>query len=146
MADKRVHLQIITPSGVKIKEDVDMVIMRAITGDMGILPGHEAMSAILDVGVLRAITDGHENYLAVFGGLAEVRDDTLTIITSLAETPDEISRARAEADKEKAERNLQEGITDTSDVYHGQARIRRSMVRIEVSSYPIISSRSGEDE
>jgi len=152
MADKKVHLQIITPVGIKVDENVDMVIIRATTGDMGFLPGHESRSAILDVGVLRMIESGQEQHLAIFGGLAEIKDDKLTIITSLAEMPEEIDRARAENDLYRAEqRSLQEGkgeeIDEKADIYSANVRMRRSMVRIEVSSYPLLSStRSGEDE
>jgi F-type H+-transporting ATPase subunit epsilon len=144
--DKKVHLQIITPTGVKVNEKADMVIMRCTTGDMGIQPGHEPRSAILDVGVLRLLDSSRENRMAVFGGLAEINNDKVTIITSLAELPEDIDRSRAETDLERAVRREQEGIDDTADIYSNHVRMRRSMVRLEVSSYPIISAHSGEEE
>jgi len=145
MADKKVHLQIITPVGIKVDEEIDMVIMRATTGDMGILPGHEARSAILDVGVLRRIQEGHEQHMAIFGGLVEIKDDKVTIITSLAEMPEEIDLARAEADLHWAEKRILEG-KDNVEVQQGHVRARRSMVRIEVSSYPLLSAKGHDHD
>jgi F-type H+-transporting ATPase subunit epsilon len=145
MSDKKVHLQIITPVGVKVDERADMVIMRCTTGDMGVLPGHESRSAILDVGVLRRIHGEQEHRLAVFGGLAEIKDDKVTIITSLAELPQEIDRSRAEADLHWAETIMHEG-KDNVEIQQGHVRARRSMVRLEVSAYPILSAKSGGHE
>ena len=149
MPDKKVHLQVITPLGIKTERDVDMVIFRATTGDMGILPGHEAVSAVLDLGVMRVFdySEDDESYMAVFGGLAEVKDNNVTIITSLAETPEEISRSRAEEDYQMAEERIREGRDEDymADQYTGHVRMRRSMVRIEVSSYSTLSSHKKEN-
>jgi F-type H+-transporting ATPase subunit epsilon len=144
MADKKIHLQIITPTGIKLEEHADMVIMRCTTGDLGVLYGHEARSAILDLGVLRLINDGYENRLAVFGGMVEIKDNKITIITSLAELPQEIDRSRAEADLEWADRLIHEGKNDV-EMQQGHVRARRSMVRIEVSSYPLLTAQSHTD-
>ena len=57
MTEKKLRLQIMTPAEKKVDEDVNMVIMRCTTGDMGILPGHEPHSAVLDYGILRILND-----------------------------------------------------------------------------------------
>ena len=87
MPEKKVHLRVVTPEEVKVDEKADMIIMRCTTGDMGILPGHESRSAVLDYGVLRILDGNDERRLAVFGGLAEVKNDVVTILTSVAERP-----------------------------------------------------------
>ena len=86
-------MRIVTPNEIKFDENVDMIIMRCTTGDMGILPGHEPHSAVLDHGEVRILDDGNERRLAVSGGIAEVRNNVLTILTSLAEWPEDIDRA-----------------------------------------------------
>jgi len=131
---KKLCLKIITPAQVKVEEFVDMVIMRCIDGDMGILPGHDALSTALDLGILRIINDGNERKIAVYGGLAAVRDNILIILTHDAEWPGDIDRARAEVDRENAERRLQER-TDDIEIQHDQILLRRALVQIEVSSY-----------
>jgi len=137
MPEKKVHLRIVTPEEVKVDEKADLVIMRCTTGDLGIMVGHEPRSAVLDYGVLRILDDDAERRLAVFGGIAEVKDDVVTILTSIAERPEDIDRALAEEDRENAELRL-ENAEDDIEIQSSQVLLRRSLVRIEVSSYPIL--------
>lgn len=141
MATRKVRLRIITPEQIKVDEDVDRVIMRCTTGDMGILPGHEAYSTTLNYGVLRILAGGVERRIAVYGGLATIQNNVLTILTIGAEWPEDIDRLHAEADREHAERRLQER-TDDIEIQHDQVLLRRALVQIEVCSY----SPTSEDE
>ncbi|MCL2364947.1 MAG: F0F1 ATP synthase subunit epsilon [Defluviitaleaceae bacterium] len=105
MADKKIEVRILTPHArtaanpYKYQAEVNMVIVRTTTGDRGFLPGHEACSVVLDAGILRIITgaDAPELKLAVLGGIAQMDEDVLTVITETAEWPEEIDRARAAA-------------------------------------------------
>jgi len=137
MATEKLRLRVITPESVKYDESADMVIMRCTTGDMGILPRHEACSAILDFGVLRILNEGTERRMAVLGGIAQVRDSTVTILANGAQWPEEIDRAYAEAELEEAERRLREG--GDVKIQRDQVAMRRTLVQIEVSAYPLIS-------
>ena len=89
MTAKKLRLRIVTPEQVMTDGDADMVIMRCTTGDMGILPGHEACSAALDDGTLRVLDGGGERRVAVHGGVATIQNDVLTILTNAAEWADE---------------------------------------------------------
>ena len=122
-----------TPTQVKVDEEIDMAVMRCVTGEMGVLYNHEAYSSVLDYGTLRLINEGQERKIAVYGGLASIGGNTLTILTDDAEWPEDIDRARAEADREQAERRLQER-TDDIEIGHDQVLLRRALVQIEVSS------------
>jgi len=138
MMEERINLRVITPQAEKANEPADMVIMLTTTGAMGILPGHEARSVLLDYGVVRIFSDTEERRIAVYGGIAEIRDNMLTILTPGAEWPEDIDHARAEAERETIERRLQESRDDT-DIQRDQALLRRSLVRIEVSANPLIA-------
>lgn len=131
----KVRLRVVTPAVVKVDEDADMIIMRTTTGDMGVLFGHEARSAVLNLGALRILDSGNERRIAVYGGLATVKNNVLTILTNDAEWPEEIDRVRAEANREHAERRLQER-TDDIEIREDLLMLRRALVQIEVSSYP----------
>ena len=143
MPGKKVRLRVITPEKVKIDQETDMVIVRCATGDWGILPGHMSHRAALGIGVLRILDDGEERKLAVFGGIAEVQNDVVTILTSNAELPEDIDRTRAESARERAEQRLQKSVNDM-ELQSDQVSLRRSLVRIEVSSYPLISRQEEE--
>lgn len=134
MPGKKIRLRILLPTETKVDEPVDMVIMRCTTGDMGILPGHEPRSAVLRIGILRILDEGSERRIAVYGGLAVVKGDVLSIIANEAEWPEEIDLTRAQADREHAEQRLHEK-TDDMEIQNDQVLLRRALVQIEVSAY-----------
>ena len=102
MAERKLEVRILTPairqeiSQYKYQGEADMVIVRTITGDRGFLYGHEACSTILDSGFARIIGAGEQEIkLAVLGGVAQIDDNIITIITETAEWPEDIDRSRA---------------------------------------------------
>lgn len=136
--ESKLRLRIITREDVRLDEECDMVIMRCTTGDMGILPRHAACSAVLDYGVLRFITEGNERRIAIMGGVVQIKDDVVSVLTNEAQWPEEVDRARAEADIDIFSRRVQEEEDDIELLKH-QAKLRRTFVRLEVSSYPILN-------
>ena len=131
------HLCITTPEKVKYDEEAQMVIMRAITGEMGILANHEPTSAMLDYGALRIINGGEERRMAVFGGIAQVKDNNVTILANDAEWAEDIDVALAEAEREKLERRIQDSADDLT-IARDQILMRRTLVAIEVSTFPLV--------
>lgn len=132
--DKKINLKIITPRGLKFVEKADMVIMRCIDGDLGVLPGHEPVSTVLGDGVLRIINNGVEKKLAVFGGVAEIDNTTVNIFSTIAQRPEEIDLERAERDRQEAEAAIQEELEEVK-VQSMRVLLRRCLVRIEVSTH-----------
>lgn len=132
MANK-LSLKIITPSRNMFEGDVDMVIMRTINGDAGILYGHQPMVTILDYGVLTIKNDGEDRFAAVLGGFAEINAEGMSILTDAAEWADEIDVLRAERAKERAEariRNMQTNI----DIKRAELALKRALVRLDIGA------------
>jgi len=140
MAVEKLHLKVTTPESVMYDKDVDMVIMRCVTGDMGILPKHEACSAILDYGVLRIRNNDEEQRMAVFGGIARVQDNSVTILANEAQWPEDIDLELAETERERTSMRLLENTEDL-EIQKEQVALRRSLVQIEVSSYPLLGNK-----
>ena len=138
MSDRQFHLKIITPTEVKFDEQVNMVIMRCIDGAMGIMPNHMPLSTALDYGITRIINKDGERRIAIFGGIAEVRDNKLTILTNEASWPEEIDLSQAQIERQTASESLKLQ-TDSVDVQRSQVLLRRSLVAIEVSSYTLVN-------
>ena len=138
MATDKLRLRVATPKSVKYDRSADMVILRCITGDWGILPKHEASSAILDYGVLRIFRDGQERRMAVFGGIAQVKDNVVTVLANDAEWPEDIDKAVVEAEHEQL-KNRTYDSTNLIEMQKEQVKLRRTLVQIEVSAYPLIS-------
>lgn len=138
MAKEKLHLKVTTPDCVMFDDDAEMIIMRCITGDMGIMPKREACSAVLDYGILRIIDNGSEKRMAVFGGIAQVKDDLVTIIANDAQWPEDIDLAQAESLRDTTSQLISEQ-TDGLEIQKEQVTLRRALVQIEVSAYPLIS-------
>ncbi len=131
MEGKKLHLSIVSPSKVIIDKDVDMVIMRTVGGDMGILPGHENTTTILSLGEFRAINNDEEEVISVLGGFAEINGTSVTVLTDAAELSEEIDKERALTAKERAERRIN-NTTSEIDIQRAELALRRANVRLEV--------------
>lgn len=121
---KKLTVTITTPRGVKLVEKADKVIMRAIDGTLGVLPRHAPLSTVLGDGVLKIVNNGVEKKLAVFGGVAEIINDTVNIFSTIAQSPDEIDAERAESDRLEAEAKLEEARERRMRVMQTRALIR----------------------
>jgi len=128
---EKINLTITTPRGVKFVEEADMLIMRCIDGDLGVLPRHEPVSTVLGEGILRIFNNGIEKKLAVFNGIVEINGTDVDIYTTIAQRPDEIDLERAEQDRREAEAALE--AAEEIQMRSLQVTLRRSLVRIEVS-------------
>ena len=132
-SDNKINLTITTPRGVKFIEKADMVIMRCIDGDLGVLPGHAPVSTELGDGILRIFNNGVEKKLALFGGAAEIEDTTVNIFSTIAQHPDEIDLERAERDRKEVEATILEE-SEEHQIRRLQVLLHRSLLRIEVST------------
>lgn len=130
MANNKINLQIITPTRSVLDEMVDSVVLRATTGDMGVLYDHEPVVALLGYDVLRYKQDGKEYKVTVMGGFAEVTKDKVTILTDASELADEIDVERAKQAKARAEGY--KGKPDM-DLLRAEIALKKSLVRIAVS-------------
>ena len=138
MSEKKLEIFIITPdadeaSKYKFHGLADMVILRCRTGDMGILPGREACSAILDEGALRVIGEDGMRKIAVLGGVFQFENNVLTVITQEALLPGEIDIAATEIQIQDYEACL---VAETSASQRDRLRVgwRRSKMLLDVAT------------
>ena len=116
----------------KVEENVDMVIMRCTTGDMGILPGRVPCSMVLDNGVLRVFDEEKVRRMAILGGIAHVDDDIVTILSDSAQKPEEINAAQV-TNELKELRRLHDETADLHEKDAHKKEIRRCQVLLEVA-------------
>ena len=134
LAKNKMRLQVITPWGTKVDETVEMVIFRSVTGEMGILPRHEAYLCALDDAPLRILNDGSERRMAVLGGICKVGDSVVTVLTDEAHWPEEIDKERMESLEEQIKEKLQEE-TDEQEKKTHRAQLRRVQAKLDVSGF-----------
>jgi F-type H+-transporting ATPase subunit epsilon len=112
----------------------DAVVAPGEYGELGILPNHAPLLAILDYGILRVRYQGEEEIFTISGGVIEVQPDVITILADVGENVHEIDLERAEAARTRAEALLHEGLPEDTDTYLAiQAALRRSQIRIDAA-------------
>ena len=126
----QVKLDIITPERVVYRQPVDMLVARAIDGDIGIMPGHTPLVTALETSVLKIIKDGEEIPVPISDGFLEVKPDQINVIVRTAELPEEIDVERAREARERAERRLREERA-RFDETRAQAALERAIARID---------------
>jgi len=77
----RIHLKVITPTELVVDEQVDEVVAPGEVGEFGILPGHVPFLTTIHSGELKYKIGNSETKLVVEGGVADVRNDTVSILT-----------------------------------------------------------------
>ncbi|MFC5604871.1 F0F1 ATP synthase subunit epsilon [Sporosarcina koreensis] len=128
---KTIKVNIVTPDGPVSETEADMVIATTETGEIGILPGHIAMVAPLQIGALRLKKDNSTVNVAVHGGFIEVRPDVVTVLAQNAELASDIDIARAKRAAKRAEEKLQ-AKTDKLEAQLAELDLRRAINRINV--------------
>ncbi|MBR0061612.1 MAG: ATP synthase F1 subunit epsilon, partial [Selenomonadaceae bacterium] len=74
-------LEVATPDkGEVYKNDINMLIVRSICGELGILPKHARLLTELNPHAMRIKVGGGETQLFVSGGFMEVTPDKITIL------------------------------------------------------------------
>jgi F-type H+-transporting ATPase subunit epsilon len=127
-------LRVITPDRIALDTQVSSVRIPGVDGSIGILPRHAHMVAAVDVGLLRYVEDGVEKAMFVSEGFAEVKDNTLRVVSEAGERPEEIDEARAKEAERRARERLGRLRTtvDPVDVLRADLALRRALVRQQV--------------
>jgi len=124
-------LDIITPDGVAYSEDVDMVTLPGVEGQMGVLPQHTPLMTEMVPGEIIVSKDGHDHFLAVGEGLVEVTGDHVSILTDMALAADKIDEVKVEEARQRAQARLQEKLSD-EEVACVNASLARSLAQLQV--------------
>ena len=127
-------LKIVTPDGLEFDGQAEELIVRTITGDLGILAGHINCVAPLGMGRATIITEGKKRYAACIGGMLSVVGGNVTLVPTTFEWADEIDTARVDASYARAQSVLNSKNSSEADVKLAQARLRRALVRKSVAS------------
>ena len=124
-------LEIVTPEARTFSDQVDMVTLPGVEGEMGVYPNHVPLMTQLVPGEIVVLKDGQEIYLAVGDGFVEITGDHVAVLTDMAIPADQIDEAKAEEARRKAEARLAEHLDDEeSAAVH--AALANSLAQINV--------------
>ena len=124
-------LEIVTPTEIAFSEDVDMVTLPAIEGQMGVYPLHQHVITQIEPGELIVTQNGRERFLAVGEGLVEVTATRVSIVTDMAVAAERIDEATVEEARARAAARLQEKISD-EEIATVNASLVRSLAQLQV--------------
>jgi F-type H+-transporting ATPase subunit epsilon len=124
-------LEIVTPHATVYSDDVDMVTLPGIDGQMGILPHHIRLMTQLVPGEMIVRKNGHPRFVAVGEGLVVVTGDRVSIVTDAAIATDNIDEARAEEARQRAAARLREK-TSSAELASVNATLARSLTQLRV--------------
>jgi F-type H+-transporting ATPase subunit epsilon len=126
-----IKLEVVTPQATVYSEDVDMVTLPGIEGQMGILPHHVRLMTRLLPGEMIVRKNGQVRFLAVGEGLIEVTGDRVSIVTDMAVATENIDEANAEEARQRAAARLREKIS-SAEVASVNAALARSLAQLRV--------------
>ncbi|HON08537.1 MAG TPA: F0F1 ATP synthase subunit epsilon [Verrucomicrobiota bacterium] len=127
----KLKLEIVTPEAIILSEDVEMVTLPGVEGELGIYPMHIPLMTQIVPGELRFIKDGEERLMAVGEGFVEITGDKISILTDMAIEAKDIDEAKALDAQKRAEARLKEKISD-EEAAAAQAAIARSVVQLQI--------------
>jgi len=124
-------LEIVTPNATVDSEDVEMVTLSGVEGQMGIYPQHVRLMTQLVPGEMIVRKDGRDTFLAVGEGLAEITNERVAIVTDMAVAADNIDEAKAEEARQRAAARLRDKLS-SQEVASVNAALARSLAQLSV--------------
>ncbi len=132
---QQIRLEVVTPSGSRVDEDVDIVNAPGVGGDFGILANHAPFLSALKIGILSYETGKKKEELMISGGFCEVSNNKATFLVESAEKGSDIDVERAMKAKERAERRLAgEGKKiENFNQTRAELSLQRAIMRLKVT-------------
>ena len=135
---KSVKLEVITPSKLFYRGDIELVIVRTLTGDEGFMAGHAWATKLLDVGELwiqeKGKTYDEFKIAAISGGFVDVKD-SIIIYTDAAEWSEDIDMERALSKKATVEDWIKSRAQyeDPSEIAKAKIELAKAINRMKVA-------------
>jgi F-type H+-transporting ATPase subunit epsilon len=128
------RLEIVTPEGTVYSEDVDMVTLQGVEGQMGVFPQHIRLMTQLVPGEMIVRKDGHDDFLAVGEGLVEITGDRVAIVTDMAVKAENIDEAKFEEARQRAAARLRDKLS-AEEVASVNASLARTLAQLRVKRH-----------
>lgn len=125
-------LEIVTPERKFFEGNVEMIVVKGLNGDIGIMGQHEPYITPLAIGRIKIQLNKKFRYAALSQGYVEVSEEKTTILADTAEWAEEIDVERAERAKIKAEKLLNEN-PDEMNLLRAELSLKKALTRLGVA-------------
>ena len=127
-------IEIVTPEGPQLSDEVDQVTAPGVGGELGVLPGHRPLLCGLKPGPLQVGKGGHTSWYCVGGGFMEVDWDLTVVLANSCEAASEIDAERARRARDRAlETMARVGKTDDPEYRAAGEALARAEARLAVA-------------
>ncbi len=126
-----IRLEIVTPEGAAYSEDVEIVTLPGVEGQIGILPHHVRLMTQMVPGEMIIHKSGGDQFMAVGEGLIEVTGSHVSIVTDMAIPVERIDEAKVEEARQRAAARLREKIS-SEEVASVNAALTHSLTQLRV--------------
>ncbi len=126
------RFSVVTPERAFFDDQVEMVVLQAQDGEIGVQPGHSSALVALREGITRVLHDGEWRWFAASSGYASILPDGVYAVLQTAEWPDEIDVNRAIREKEEAEEIMRQKQS-MQEYAMTRSMLARAMVRLRVT-------------
>uniref|UniRef100_A0A7C6AG22 ATP synthase epsilon chain n=1 Tax=candidate division WOR-3 bacterium TaxID=2052148 RepID=A0A7C6AG22_UNCW3 len=126
------RLEIVTPERLVYSEDIDILTVPTVQGEISILAKHIPLVTIISPGEIRIKKDNEIEYMAITGGFVQVLPHKVIILADAAERAEEIDLERAMKARERAQKLMEEKRADKMTHAEAMAAFQRALVRIKV--------------
>ncbi|MDJ0624625.1 MAG: F0F1 ATP synthase subunit epsilon [Desulfocapsaceae bacterium] len=132
---QQIRLEVVTPTGAVVDDDVDIVNAPGYGGDFGVLANHAPFLSTVKIGLLTFEKGSSRESLMISGGFCEVSNNKITFLVESAEYGKQIDVDRAMKAKERAEKRLAQisQSTDSINRARAEAALQRALARIKAS-------------
>lgn len=124
-------LEIVTPEATTYSENVDMVTLPGVEGEMGIYPQHVPLLTQIAAGEIVVRKDGSDRFLAVGEGFVQITGDHVAVLTDMAIAAENIDEAAADEARKRAEARLSEKLSD-EETARVSAALANSLAQLRV--------------
>lgn len=128
----RLTLEIVTPEGLLLRDEVSEVIAPGERGYFGVRPGHTPLMASLGVGELAYLKDASWHRLTCFSGWCEVLPDRVNVLADIGERAEDIDTGRAEEALKRAQERMK-AIRDETGYEDAHQHYVRAVTRLAVA-------------
>nr|QYB18858.1 CF1 epsilon subunit of ATP synthase [Climaconeis sp.] len=121
-----INISVLTPDRVICSTTADEVILPGLTGQVGVFQGHATLITALDIGLLRIKLDGKWTPIILFGGLAEIDRDYVTVLVNSVEEINNIESNEFKTEIEKANLEVERLTLEIENAETSKARLDAS--------------------
>jgi F-type H+-transporting ATPase subunit epsilon len=134
MSEHKLQCEVVSPERIVYSSEADMVIVRGVQGELGIMAQHIPIVTPLAIGEMRVKQEGGQEVLAVHGGYLEYSGNKVTILADAAELREEIDIERAKLKRAEREKQMSEADKLSAQaLVDAEVSLRKALLRLRLS-------------